>query len=54
MNKGIKNVFECWYDDVDDQKKLAFETDQSETFNFSLKHLTVKGQEEHDKIHTFL
>ena len=54
MNKGIKNVFECLYDDDDDQKTHAIEVDSNETFNFSLIHLTNKCDEEQNRIQVFL
>ena len=37
MSKGIKNVFECWYNDDDDQRRKAMESDQEGTENFALE-----------------
>ena len=40
MNKGIKNVFETWYDDTEDQRRKAFISDSELTNNFAISYLT--------------
>ena len=40
MTKGIKNVFESWYDDDNDQRRKAVDTDQELTNNFGVPYLT--------------
>ena len=53
MGKGIKNVFECWYNDDDDQRRKAMEIDQEGTINFSLEHLT-KDLDDEEKVIGFM
>ena len=53
MSKGIKDVFQCWYDDDDDQKQRAMEIDAKLTEDFAMQHLT-KDIDNFNKTSTFL